>query len=276
MMTYAELRGDRRRLLALTGLTPPEFEHVLTSFARAYGRRYPADRTADGRPRQRRPGGGRTAVLRGPGQKLLFLLVYLKAYPLQAVMAELFGLSQPRVNCWLRRLLPVLRDALDDLGALPQRDGAAFARARPPRRLIIDGTERRRQRPKNPEKQAAHYSGRKRKHCDRNVVVAEAGSRRIGFLSGTYPGRSSDKGVADRAGITYPPGAILHQDGGFQAYAPAGVTTRQAKKKAGRRGADGGAEAVQPEAAARAGAGGACAGGREALPDRQGCLAEHG
>ena len=40
-------------------------------------------------------------------------------------------------------------------------------------RLIIDGTERRRQRPKNPERQAAHYSGRKKVHCDRNVVVTD-------------------------------------------------------------------------------------------------------
>jgi Helix-turn-helix of DDE superfamily endonuclease/DDE superfamily endonuclease len=276
MMTYAELRGDRRRLLAVTGMTPPEFGRLLTAFARSYGRRYPADRTAAGRPRQRRPGAGRPGVLRRPEQKLLFLLVYLKAYPLQAVMAELFGLSQPRVNCWLRRLLPVLRDALDDLGALPERDGGAFAGARPPRRLIIDGTERRRQRPKNPEKQAAHYSGRKKVHCDRNVVVAEAGSRRVGFLSRTHPGRSSDKGVADREGVAYPPGAVLHQDGGFQGYRPAGVTTRQAKKKAGRRRADGGGEGSQPGAAARAGAGGARAGGREAQPHRQGRLAEHG
>src|SRR5437868_11184662 len=82
--------------------------------------------------------------------------------------------------------------------------------------LIIDGTERRRQRPKTPEKQAAHYSGRKKVHCDRNVVVTDAGSRRVRFLSRTHPGRSSDKGIADRDGIAYPPGAILYQDGGFQ------------------------------------------------------------
>src|SRR6185369_16185863 len=158
------------------------------------------------------------------------------------------------------------------LGALPERDGAAFARARPPGRLVIDGTERRRQRPKNPGKQAAYYSGRKKKHCDRNVVVAEAASGRVGFLSRTHPGRSSDKGVADREAIAYPPGATLYQDAGFQGYAPAGVTTRRAKKKAGRRRADRSGAAGQPQAGARAGAGGARAGGRQALPRRQGRL----
>ena len=275
MLTYSELQGDRRRLLALTGLTLPKFQRLLTAFARAYERHHPADRTAAGRPRRRRVGGGRTGALDGPGQKLLFLLVYLKAYPLQVVMAELFGLSQPRVNYWLGRLLPVLRDALDDLGALPERDGAAFARAgqagrpggRGPR-LIIDGTERRRPRPKKPEEQEVHSSGRKKKHCDKNVVVVEAGSRRVGFLSGTYPGRASDKGIADHEGVAYPPGTVLHKDAGFQGYEPAGTSTRQAKKKAGRRGVDGGPEARQPQAAAHPRPGGARLGRREALPDR--------
>jgi hypothetical protein len=239
MLTYTELRDDRRRLLALTGLTLPEFESLLVAFASSYERRYPADRTAAGRPRQRRAGGGRTAVLREPAQKLLFLLVYLKTYPLQVVMAELFGLSQPQVNHWLRRLLPVLRDALDDLGVLPERQGPAFAEARPGPRLIIDGTERRRQRPKSPEKQAAHYSGRKKTHCDKNVVVVEVGSKRVDYLSGTQAGRAADKGIADREGLVYPPGTLLYEDSGFQGYEPAGARTRRAKKKAGGRGTDG-------------------------------------
>ena len=150
MMTYTEVRGDRQRCVALTSLTPAEFDLLLPAFAQRCERLYPVDQTADGRPRQRFPGGGRTGALHEPAQKLLFLLVYLKTYPLQVVMAELFGLSRPRVNYWLRRLLPILRDALHDLGALPERDPRAFARTGGPRRRIIDGTERRRQRPKNP------------------------------------------------------------------------------------------------------------------------------
>jgi Helix-turn-helix of DDE superfamily endonuclease/DDE superfamily endonuclease len=234
MLTYAEVRGDPRRCLALTGLTPSEFDRLLTAFQRAYARRYPPNRTAAGQPRRRRPGGGRKAALDAPAQKLLFLLAYLKTYPLQALLGELFGLSQPGVNHWLRRLLPILRAALDALGVLPERDPRAFAPAEPPPRLIIDATERRRQRPKNPEKQAAHYSGRKKKHCDKNVVVVGAHSRRVGYLSGTYAGRAADKGIAQHEGIAYPPGTILYQDGGFQGYGPAAVQTRQAKKKAAR------------------------------------------
>ena len=132
MRTYTELRRDERRFLALTGLTPPEFELLLTGFARSWERRYPTTRTAAGQPRQRHAGGGRKGVLDGLEQKLLFLLVYLKTYPLQVLLGELFDLGQPAVNYWLRRLLPILRDALDDLDALPERDPRAFGRARRP------------------------------------------------------------------------------------------------------------------------------------------------
>jgi hypothetical protein len=221
--------------LALTGLTPSEFDLLLPAFQRAYLRLYPADRTLVGRPRQRLAGGGRTGALHEPAQKLLFLLIYLKTYPLQVVMAELFHLSQPRVNYWLRRLLPALRDALDECGALPERQPQAFAHiAGPPleqTRRIIDGSERRRQRPKNPEKQRAHYNGRKKTHSDKNVVIADADSGRIDFLSQTYEGRLPDKSIADREGIRYPPGTVLYKDSGFQGYEPEVAQTCQAKKK---------------------------------------------
>src|SRR6266446_9031253 len=208
MITYKALQADRRQFLALTGLTLSEFQRLLTAFPQAYQQLYPANQTAQGQPRQRAVGAGCKGRLQQPEDKLLFLLVYLKTYPLQVVMAELFGLSQPRVNYWLRRLLPVLHEALDELGALPERDPRAFARTGLPSgqepELIIDGTERRRQRPKNPEKQAAHYSGRKKTHSDKNLVVVEVGSKRVDFLSGTYVGKVADKGIADQEDITYP------------------------------------------------------------------------
>jgi hypothetical protein len=238
MMTYTELRSDRRKFLALTGLTLSEFQRLLPAFAGAYERLYLPDQTLAGQPRQRFAGGGRKAVLHSPEQKLLFLVVYLKTYPLQAVLSELFGLSQPRVNYWIHRLLPLLQEALDELGALPERDPRQFARSQAASgddpRLIIDGTERRRPRPKNPEKQAAHYSGKKKHHSDKNVVIANLQSKRISFLSGTYAGKTHDKKIADRESIAYPPEAVLHKDTAFQGYEPAVKETCQAKKKATR------------------------------------------
>lgn len=244
MVTYKTLRTDRRQFLALTGLTLSEFQRLLTAFPKAYQQLYPASRTAEGQPRQRSVGGGCKGRLGQPEDKLLFILVYLKTYPLQAVMGELFGLSTSQVNYWIHRLLPALRSALDDLGVLPERDPTHFAQARGASgkapQLIIDATERRRQRPKNPEKQALFYSGRKKKHCDKNVVVVNTRGKRIDYLGRTCPGKMHDKRMADEEGISYPPGATLYKDTGFQGYEPAVKRTRQAKKKAAPRRTHGG------------------------------------
>lgn len=221
----------------MTGLTVTEFRDLLPALDAAYDRVYPLDQTADQRPRRRWPGAGRPSVLSRSEDKLLFLLVYLKTYPPQVVLGQLFGLSTAQANHRLHHLLPVLRLALDDLSVKPERDGSRLARTRPTcsgnRTVIIDGTERRR-RPKNAEKQARHYSGKKKTHTDKNVLLAGAGDERVLFLSETYPGSANDKRVADEARLCYPPGTVLHKDTGFQGYEPAVQQNCQAKKKAAR------------------------------------------
>lgn len=242
MVTYTDLQMNRRKFLALTGLTVEEFQQLLAAFRRCYERRYPADQTLEGRPRQRFAGGGRSGSLPGPEQKLVFLLLYLKTYPPQILLGELFHLSQPQANHWIHRLLPVLRSALDDLGVLPERDPTRFAchqrSGGGESRLIIDATERRRQRPKNPEKQAAHYSGKKKTHTDKNVVIVNARSTRVGYLSRTYAGKTHEKDIADREPIAYPPDTELYKDTAFQGYEPRVKRTYQPKKKGAGQGAD--------------------------------------
>jgi hypothetical protein len=152
MMSYKTLSGQPQSFLALTGLTNAEFGNLLPAFRQAYARAHPADRTAAGQPRQRWPGAGRRSALADDADKLLFVLVYLKTYPLQVVPGKLFDLSTSQATYWLHHLLPVLRSASNDLDALAQRDAGRLRQcpAEPGRRrlVIIDGTERRRQRPK--------------------------------------------------------------------------------------------------------------------------------
>src|SRR5215831_17139609 len=175
MLTYTTLSSQPQSFLALTGLTNAEFGKLLPAFQAAYARAHPIDRTATGQPRRRWPGAGRPSALWDDADKLLFVLVYLKTYPLQVVLGQLFGISTSQANYWLHHLLPIVRTALDDLGVLPERDGDQLSGqpAQPGRSglVIIDGTERRRQRPKEPEKQALHSSGKKKTHTDKNVVV---------------------------------------------------------------------------------------------------------
>jgi DDE superfamily endonuclease/Helix-turn-helix of DDE superfamily endonuclease len=234
MLTYAKLKRNPRKCVALTGVTPKEFMVLLRVFTRAYAEHYPAEKTITGKPRRRQVGGGRKGVLQEPAQRLLFILVHQKTYPLQTLLGEVFELSQPRVNEWVHRLLPILKVALDELGVLPERDPQHFAQSESQHgecpELIIDGTERRRQRPKNVEQQTAHYSGKKKTHCDKHVVVVQAKTKRVGFLSQTYAGKTHDKKIVDTEPIEYPPKTILYKDTGFQGYEPAVAQTRQPKK----------------------------------------------
>jgi hypothetical protein len=210
-------------LLALTGLARREFDELLPVFAQtlqaAEAQAHPVPRR-----RQRAPGGGRKPSLRTAEDKLLFALVYTKTYPLQVVQGQLFGMSQSSANEWIHFLVPVLATALDDLGVLPERDGAQVARherrqAEPPD-LIVDGVERRRQRPKNREKQALHYSGKKKQHTDKNLVLASTRSKRVSYLSPTLPGVVHDKALADWVNIQYPRATTLRSDLGFCGYQP--------------------------------------------------------
>lgn len=234
-LTYAQLKDKPKKLLALTGLTRAEFDDLLVAFNQVNQPKIAV--TQQGRPRQRRAGGGRKATLQANEDRLLFILVYVKTYPLQEIMGELFGMEVSKVNEWIHRLLPVLRDALDELGVLPEREAQAVAQAQTQRRtgrtVILDGTERRRQRPKNPEKQTLHYSGKKKTHTDKNLIVAERKTTRVLYLSPTYAGTAHDKKMADHEQIGYAPNTILYQDTGFQGYRPTVAHLRQPKKSRG-------------------------------------------
>jgi hypothetical protein len=99
-----------------------------------------------------------------------------------------------------------------------------------PSALIIDGTERRRQRRKNPEKQALHYSGKKKAPSDKNLVIVNAQSKRVGYLSGTDAGKTHDKKVAEAENIRYPRQSTLYKDSGFQGSEPRVQRTCHPKK----------------------------------------------
>ena len=224
MLTYNELQAKPRKFVSFTSRTPEEFKILLPAFERAYLRKYPASKTMMGNARKRKAGAGRKGSLASLEQKLLFAWVYQKSYPLQSVMGEWCGMGPSQANAWMHILLPILKQALDDLGFEPERDPQKFKHKEQARKdaanSIIDGTERRRQRPKQAEKQALHYSGKKKIHSAKNVVIATAKKKRVSDLSQTYPGKMHDKKVADTENISCPKQIPLHKDPGFQGYAP--------------------------------------------------------
>jgi hypothetical protein len=144
VLSYQRLKDHPRALRAFTGLDQAEFEKLLTHFTLAY-HAYVYDQHVRKKSRKRRYGGGRKSRLASMEDKLLFILFYFKVYPLQEVMAFLFDTSQGRANEWIHQLSTILKMAL----------GKA-------QDFIIDGTERRIQRPKDATEQKEKYSGKKK------------------------------------------------------------------------------------------------------------------
>lgn len=235
MTNYEELKTRPRAFLAATSLTVEEFERLLPAFEAAYQARYGRDKTVEGEPRQRQVGGGAKGKLPRMADKLLFILVYEKTYPLQTMQGLHFGLSQGQTNMWIHRLLPIVQEALAALGLKPARDASAWAESETlkelPADFLIDGTERRHQRPQDQEQQVAAYSGKKKAHTDKNLLIVHSQTDQVLYLGPTEPGKTHDKKLVDQAQIEFPVGATLGKDTGFQGYEPPGVVTYQPKKK---------------------------------------------
>jgi len=87
----------------------------------------------------------------------------------------------------------------------------------PPPPFAHDGTERHIVRPQEPAAQTDCYSGKKKDHTVKNVLVVNA-LLVILFLSDTYGGRVHDKPIADATPYPLPAGSRLLQDLGCLAF----------------------------------------------------------
>ena len=108
--------------------------------------------------------------------------------------------------------------------------GARGPEPRRPSPFCHDGTERRIQRPRDTAQQKSHYSGKKKCHTVKNVVLVEK-HLSIAFLSPTHPGTVHDKRIADATPYPLPPGSHLLQDLGFLAFSLEGVIIEMPAKK---------------------------------------------
>ena len=188
--------------------------------------------TQRGTRRVRALGAGRKGQLGGIRHKLLFILMYFKLYPLQEVMGLLFGFHQSEVNRWVHRLTPVLEKTLGRRMELPARRPADLKQvlaACPSLEFVLDGVERPVRRPQDPDRQKRHYSGKKKRHGVKNLVVTHAG--KIQGLSRTVPGSVHDKKLADQTRWRWPQGGTLLADTGFTGYTPARTDVLMPHKK---------------------------------------------
>ena len=234
MISSAELKQVPQVFKSFTGLTLSAFAELLPAFEAAYEQELAHRDRERVQPRQRQRGGGRSGALPRIEDKLVFILVYFRFYPVQILQGYLFGLSQPQANDWIHRLAPLLNAALGREQPLPARharDISEILSACPGLEFIIDGTERPIRRPLDGQRQEQHYSGKKKRHTVKNNLITDKRTRKVKGLSPTVEGKIHDKKLADDQEIVYPPGSTLWKDTGFQGYEPVGVQTQQPKKK---------------------------------------------
>ena len=175
MLSYHRLKTNPRVLRALTSLEPKEFDTLLIPFEQAWDA-YVSAHYRQKASRKRRYGGGRKPRLVAIEDKLLFMLFYFKVYPLQEVIAQVFGMSQGRANEWIHKLSPILEQALGKTDCLPERNPQNLEQVLAlcaSVDFVIDGTERPVHRPTAPIEQKDQYSGKKKtygekqSHCRR-------------------------------------------------------------------------------------------------------------
>jgi hypothetical protein len=232
MLTFARAQAAPRVFAQLTGLSTAEFDRLLPAFRLAYAA--DLDQRHAQQNRRRRPGAGRKGALATPPDQLFFLLFYFRHYPTQEVLAFLFGFSQGQANRWIHRLTPIVNRALGYQLLLPARAAAdltVLLETVPGLDVIIDGTERPIRRPGDSERQKEDYSGKKKRHTKKNIVITDKETGKVLGLGATQPGSMHDKKCVDAEEYTFPEGTKMYQDTGFQGYAPPGATVVQPKKK---------------------------------------------
>ena len=151
-MNIEDALVDRRTSQATIGLTPSLFESLLPLFEAGL------KQAVKENPYR----GGRHTTLRSTKEKLFFVLYYLKNYPTYDVLGLEFGMHRSNAFRNINRYMLALKIALSKNGALPSESITGLNyKLKDVKLIIIDGTEQRRNRPKNKEKQKKYYSGKK-------------------------------------------------------------------------------------------------------------------
>lgn len=206
-------------MLALTGVTLQEFNNLIPAFSQAWLEE--KQKQHDRNSKERKLGGGRIGFLKTIERKLFFILFYYKCYPTYDLLSIVYDCNRSNACRRQFQLSDIVEKALGKKLTLPERQMKKledFFKAFPEaREVFVDGAERPIQRPKNKEKQKANYSGKKKKHTRKNLVITEK-NKRVGFLSKTVEGKKHDFTLLKEEAPpeNMPPKIKKHMDLGFK------------------------------------------------------------
>lgn len=203
MLSYQKLVNRPSHLHRLTGLSALEFEQLFDKFQSSWNMY--VIRLGKDPGRKRKIGGGRHATLLSLEDKLLFILVYVRMYPLLFLQGIMFDIEEGNTCIWVHRLLPLLDQALGFTHKRPARKHRGrnleeLLRNFPELKelgILGDGVERPTRRPKDNEKQKKQYSGKKKRHTRKNIILTNPETTEVLFLGTTQDGTMHDKKALD-------------------------------------------------------------------------------
>lgn len=191
MTFYNKLSGKPKQFLSFTGMNLHQFQELLPRFEEAFeqleqSRKATVVRTKE--KRQRAAGGG-AKFANSLEDRLLMLLVYYRLYLTQEFMTLLFKAENKSLICRgiqqarkvVEAVLPVperARKRIFQMAAKEEerrgrRIGTVdeFVEAYPELTFLIDGVEQEKRKPKDKEKRKSDYSGKKKKHTRKQIVI---------------------------------------------------------------------------------------------------------
>jgi len=261
MLTVEKLRRKPKHFHNFTGLTPQQFDQLLTAIEPLYEK---AEVQRLSNPSRLRPrGAGRKFKLELP-ERLLMSLTYLRLYITQTLLGYLFGLDTSNVSREVQgRMLEVLSEVLPlpareeplDLALAASSDrssGRSGGGSKRKRRIgtleellkehpefeeiFVDGTEQELPKPKDKGRRKDLYSGKRKRHTAKVQVVST--KRLVLHLCRHVPGRVSDHLLLRATGVMrqVPEGVVVRVDKGYEGLEEEYPEVKVQKPKKARRG----------------------------------------
>ncbi len=219
MLNIGAAFQSERTIKAVIGVNIEEFNKLLPKFAEELEKERLS--TASLPTSSRAPGAGRKHTLREAKEKLFYILFYLKCYPTYDLAGLCFDVDRSQACRWVEELLPMLRKVLAQEQVLPLRgslsDDVISYLFQDVTELYLDGTERPVQRPVEHEQQKACYSGKKKRHTRKHLILNDE-RKRVLILIGTYEGKKHDYAIFKNSRIAplIPEQCNVFVDLGFQ------------------------------------------------------------
>jgi hypothetical protein len=203
-LSVAHLRRHPRVFKQMTGLTVAEFEELAHDLLPRFTAR---EQQRLSRPDRQRAIGGGTPFTLKPREQFLLTVIWLRLYPMHAVLGFLFGVTHSTVGRVIGRILPLLEAAgrdtmrLPDPGKKHRRTLDALLVDTPELAVIIDTFEQPVQRPKARAEADTYYRGKKKQHTHKTQLAVDETTGRIVDVSATVCGPTADLALLKQSGL---------------------------------------------------------------------------